>query len=204
MATVDLPLDRAFLPASMSFGSSTSKAASVGYFSGDRQSLSNLSDRLLATLQLGPVKGNAAAGRRSAFLMALDRSGDYLRFGPLHRRALLGTLSGAITVNADVLGAASSLVLAGGAVGATLLAGDIFGIGGNLLQVGYAGAVADGAGHMTVPLTLPPQRPIAAGAAVVLSGPTGLWQLDTDGLMLDFSPSAVQLGISLPFRQKVA
>ena len=48
----------------------------------------------------------------------------------------------------------------------TLLPGDWIGVGGNLLQCGYAGATANGAGAMSVPLTLPTQKAITAGAAV--------------------------------------
>lgn len=87
---------------------------------------------------------------------------------------------------------------------ATALGGDFIGIGGNLLQVAYAGATANDAGGMTVPLVYPVQKAISNGAAVTLSSPTGVWQLDAVGLRFDHSVGGIQDGIVLPFRQVIA
>jgi len=86
---------------------------------------------------------------------------------------------------------------------ASLAAGDFIGVSGNLLQVAYAGATEGGAGLMTVPLLYPVQKAISSGAAVAWNAPTGTWQLDTDGLELDYSPGNIQGGIAVPFRQVV-
>lgn len=84
---------------------------------------------------------------------------------------------------------------------ATAGPGDFFGIGGNLLQVAYAGATATDAGAMTVPLVCPAPKAISNGAAVTLLQPTGTWELDTDGLQLDYTAGIIQGGIAVPFRQ---
>ena len=85
----------------------------------------------------------------------------------------------------------------------TLQAGDFIAVAGNLLQVAYGGATLNDAGAGTVPLTLPVQRAITAGAVVNVSAPTGLWELDDDGLQLDYSAPVVQGGIAIPLRQVV-
>lgn len=84
---------------------------------------------------------------------------------------------------------------------ATAGPGDFIGIGGNLLQVAYAGATATDAGAMTVPLVYPAPKAISNGAAVTLLNPTGTWELDTDGLQLDYTAGIIQGGIAVPFRQ---
>lgn len=84
---------------------------------------------------------------------------------------------------------------------ATAGPGDFVGIGGNLLQVAYAGATATDAGAMTVPLVYPAPKAISNGAAVTLLQPTGTWELDTDGLQLDYTAGIIQGGIAVPFRQ---
>lgn len=85
----------------------------------------------------------------------------------------------------------------------TLAAGDFIGIGGNLLQTAYAGATANDAGAMTVPLVYPVQKAISSGAAVTWAAPTGTWALDTDAIPFAYSARVLQGGIVLPFRQVI-
>lgn len=87
---------------------------------------------------------------------------------------------------------------------AVAAAGDFLGVGGNLLMVAYAGATANDAGVMTVPLAVPLPKAISSGAAVTWNAPTGLWELDDDGLQLDYSAGLLQGGIAIPLRQVVA
>lgn len=85
----------------------------------------------------------------------------------------------------------------------TLVGGDILSIGGNLLEVAYPGVTLNDMGTGTVPLSLPLQRAITSGNAVVWSAPAGLWRLISDGIDIDYGPAAVQKGVSLFFKQKV-
>jgi hypothetical protein len=85
----------------------------------------------------------------------------------------------------------------------TAQSGDYVSIGGNLLQVAYGGAVGDVTGAITLPLTMPAPRAITAGAVVDCTAPTGLWELDDEGLQLDYSAPVVQGGIAIPLRQVV-
>jgi hypothetical protein len=87
----------------------------------------------------------------------------------------------------------------------TLLGGDCFGIGGNLLITSFAGAVRNATtDFLDVPLATPVQRAIAAGATVAWNAPTGLWELDADGLQLDYSAPSLQAGFAIPLRQVIA
>ena len=86
---------------------------------------------------------------------------------------------------------------------ATVAAGDFLGAGSNLLGVSLAGATANVAGAMIVPLTMPLPRALTAGAAVAWAAPTGVWELDDDGLQLDYSAPVVQGGVAIPLRQVV-
>lgn len=87
---------------------------------------------------------------------------------------------------------------------ATLLAGDWLASGGNLLLVGPAGAQALDSGDMTVSLALPLAKTLTAGATVQWSAPTGLWELDDDGLQLDYSAPVLQGGVAIALRQVIA
>lgn len=85
----------------------------------------------------------------------------------------------------------------------TLAAGDFLASSGNLLAVAYPGATGDVTGAITVPLSLPAPKALTAGAVVECLLPTGLWELDDDGLQLDYSAGNVQGGIAIPLRQVV-
>ena len=135
------------------------------------------------------VSGTVPSGTASAdvFLWFHSRSGNSVVFE-----------SNIDAVQFEVAGSASPF-----AGLATALSGDFLGIGGNLLQVAYAGAVANDAGGMTVPLIYPVQKAISHGAAVTWNAPTGVWQLDSVGIRFDYTVGSIQDGIVLPFRQVI-
>ena len=86
---------------------------------------------------------------------------------------------------------------------AALLAGSFIGTGGNLLQVAFAGATANDAGAMTVPLSMPLPKAVTSGAAVSLA-PTGLWEWDSDAPQFNYSPGGLQDSVTIPLRQVIA
>lgn len=201
MATVDLPQTSAFTAARLSLSVDVSASGFVGFFTGNRQRRSNLADRWRATLTMAPCKA-AAAAERSAFIFALASRSDYLRCGMPQQQRIRGTMAGPVIVSANTPAGARALPLTASA-GATLLAGDWFSLAGNLLQCGPGGAVANGAGAMTVPLTLPLQRAATSGAPIDHAAPTGLWELDDTGLQLDYSAPVIQGGVALALLQVV-
>jgi len=110
-----------------------------------------------------------------------------------------GPTNGAISVdNVQLEAAASASAFAGLP---TMAAGDWLGVGGNLVQCAWPGVVATDAGVVDVPLAQPLPRAVSSGAAVTWSAPTGLWELDDDGLQLDYSPGVLQGGVAIPLRQ---
>lgn len=352
MATQDWPTDRAFMGATFTLGADVPKSVFRGFYTGNRETLSHLADRLTCIVTLPPCRSKADAARREAFCMGLVSTGDWVRFPMPQRAAPVGAIGGSPTVSGAVLAGARSLTLtnflslpnrlpfpsaidnaawtkttgvtvtanyasapaglpgmaervqysgagsagsfrvyeaaagdlsvpaagqqvvcsvyltaptgtptvriannlgnfttcalnanwqrfsvAGTGNGSTALqlllysntadnaawdismygaqaetgatatalaigsisAGDFFGVGGNLLQVAYPGAT--GNDTMTVPLLYPAPKAISSGAAVTLTAPTGTWELDTDGLQLDYTAGVIQQGIALPFRQ---
>lgn len=380
MATIDWPQTRAFVPRAITFGVESAKSRWQGAFTNNREVVSHLASRLVCTMTLASVVAEAEADERASFLLSLESSGDWVRFGPIHRLMNRGTLAGVPTLAAPVSAGATSVSLAGvrharnlltyaqnfegaawtgaalvtsntharpnsasitadtlqdasasssqfrrqtveiasstnaytasvylrktsggvaptvrlllslvgattaseaiivdtdagtvlsgsGAVvsaatdwwristtvadnasgnqqaqvtvypawgnfgstanntavtgaavlwgaqlelGATasgfsdfptLLAGDMLELGGNLLVVSPAGATGLSTGFMTVPLALPAPADASADAVVIAEGPKGVWELSTDGILLDYSRGSVQQGISLPFRQ---
>jgi hypothetical protein len=201
MATVDLPTTAAFAAARFSLSVQVSASAYTGFFTGNRERRNHLADRLRGTLSLPPCKPVLAA-EREAFILSLSSSGDLLRMGMPQRMQRRGTATGPAAV-AIAAAAGARAVAITSTPGATLMAGDWFAIGGNLLTCGPGGAVANGSGQMTVPLSLPLQRPVTAGAAVELAAPTGLWELDDAGLQLDYSAPSIQGGIALALLQVV-
>ena len=86
---------------------------------------------------------------------------------------------------------------------ATALGGDWLSVNGNLLSVRYEGATANDNGDITLPLVLPLPRAVAAGSAVSLVQPTGVWQLDVDQFDFPYGRGAWQGAITLPFIQQV-
>jgi len=200
MATIDLPTSSAFAGAMFSLSVNVSASAYTGFFTGVTTKVSHLADRLRATLTLPPCRA-ADAAQREALFLALLSTGDLLRMPMPHRLQRRGTLAGSPTVNGNHAAGVRTLSVSATS-SQTLLAGDWISVGGNLLQCGYAGAVSI-ASVMSVPLVLPTQRAITTGAAVAYVAPTGLWQLDTDGLQIDYSAPVVQGGIALPLLQVI-
>jgi len=200
MATLDWPSTRAFQPASITWGARTPKSTWRAFFTGQRQQVSHAADRLRATLELPPCLP-ADAGRREAYLLALARTGDWVRLRHYAREAPAGTLRGSPLVNANAAAGATSIVLKNCATGATLIGGDMLGIGGNLLTVAYAGAVEAGGGLMTVPLLLPLRVAVATDNAVTWDKPTGTFQFEPDAVDMEYTAPRVQRGVSLQFTE---
>lgn len=198
MATIDIPDTVA---ARLSLSVEVSYSGYVGFFTGARQRRSHLVDRLRATLTLPPCRAHTAA-QREAFILAVLSTGDYLRLALPHRLRRRGTMAGSPTVTTTTAAGARTLPITT-TPGATLLAGDWISVNGNLLQCAYANATADGAGAMLLPLVLPTQKAITAGAAVEYTGPTGVWELEDSGLALDYSAPVIQAGVALPLLQVI-
>lgn len=176
MATIDWPTTAPYRPSALEWGVRTPRSAWQAHYTGQRQSVSHLADRMHCTIWMPALVNAIQAAEREAFFAEIASAGHWLRLGHFHRRAPLGTLRGAPTVQAAALAGARTLMVQGVA-GDTLTGGDMLGVGGHLLMVGYAGSVANGAGVLTVPLALPLLAPVSLGAALVWSAPTAAFEV---------------------------
>lgn len=107
--------------------------------------------------------------------------------------------SGGLTVYIDAAQFAAGAGVSAWAGFPTALAGDVLGVGGDLLVVSYAGAALSDAGAGTVPLALPLKRSVAAGAAVTHAAPTGRFELQAEAITFEHGYGSWQSRLSLPF-----
>lgn len=199
MATTDWPATAAFEPRRLQLGLSAPKSGWRAFFTGQAQSISHLADRLRLSVTLRPCNP-ADAALREAFFMGVVSRGDWLRLGLLHRPVPRGTLRGTPTAAATAAAGARTLQVQG-VSGDTLLGGDALGNGSQLLITDYAGAVANGSGVLTVPLSLPLQAAITSGAALTWQAPTTTWQIEVDQLDLSVGRALWQGELELPLKQ---
>lgn len=131
-------------------------------------------DKWRMTLTFGPVR------RRGTVDEQAEREAFWNRVGLFHTVAMWhparsvprGTMRGSPALAAAAAQGATTLTIAT-AAGATLLAGDMIGVGGELVQV-VADATAAGGGQMTVSVAPKLKRAKTVGAALVWSMPTAV------------------------------
>lgn len=178
MSVIVLPTG--FCPNMFSLRLQTTQRAFASPFGGSEQVIDMLNDRWLISLSL-PNRKFADAAVIEAFIGSLRGMTNTVALYHWVRKVPRGTMRGAPTVAAASAGDGSLAITT--TAGATLLAGDMIGVGGLLLQVA-TDATADGAGAMVLPITNRLRTAISGGSAVVWDKPTAPFRLA--------SPSAVQ------------
>lgn len=113
MAIIDLPTTPGFIGASFTLDLDVSESGYQGFYTGNRQRQSTLSDRLTGILVLPPTTDVALQGLRESLLFGLRSSGDQLRMAMPHRPALAGTLSGSPIVASNAAAGARSMAISG-------------------------------------------------------------------------------------------
>jgi hypothetical protein len=194
-STIAWPTADEFLPSRVTWGVITSRTAWSAPYTGQTQSVTHLADRLRITLELPSVR-EALAGGREAYLMGAGSAGNWILMGHLQRPTPLGTLRGTPVAAAAAAAGAHEISITTTA-GATLLAGDVLGVASQLIQCAYGGAVADGSGHMTLPLVLPLRRAVALGATFSWDRPTGTFQVLNLDPIFDYSSARRQMGLTV-------
>lgn len=185
---------RVFLPARFSAALQTNQRVFASSFGGSEQAVDMLNDRWLFSLELAP-RTHAEAAQIEAFIAALRGASNTTALYHFARPAPLGTLSGSPTAQAAAQGAAS-ITLNTATDGQTLLAGDLIGVAGLLLQV--AASCTAAAGAITVPLVNRLRVAVTDAAAVTLLQPTANFRLASaprvgyqagmaDGVAFDFA-----------------
>lgn len=201
-STISWPTTREFQPARMQWGVITSRTAWASVYTGQTQRVSHLADRLRVTVEL-PLVARDLAGRREAYFMAATSNGNWVRMWHMQRPAPIGTMRGTPTTSAAAAAGAREIAITTTA-GATLAAGDVLGVANQLIQCGYEGATADGAGAMVVPLVLPLRRAISSGAAVTWDKPTGTFQILSLDPTFDYTAPQLQMGLSVDLAEVYA
>jgi hypothetical protein len=149
----------AFCPQNFAAQMRVNQRAHASPFGGSEQVVDMLNDRWAVTMDLPPCT-QADAGKREAFFNALRGQVNHTELYHFGRPTPRGTLASAQGLIVDAPQGAASVTIAT-TPGATLLAGDMIGVDGLLLQCA-ADCVADGSGVLVVPLVNRLRRAIAA------------------------------------------
>lgn len=150
-----------------------------------------------------PNTKDADAGAWQALVLRLGGKVHQLELWNLLRQAPLGTLRGTITLNGAHAQGASTLAVSGGAgqAGATVKAGDYFGLGSGTTQqvvMVTADATADGSGNITLDISATTLRnAFGNGASVVWDKPKALFRQSTSRTTWDYAPGGIVSGIAL-------
>lgn len=177
---------------SMSLVQDVNACSFASPFGGSEQSVDMLNDRWRMSIELPPCN-QASAAKREAFLNALRGGVNHTELHHFARPVPQGTLAGVVTAQATAQGAGT--VVLNATTGQTLKTGDLFGVGGLLLQV--AADCTAVAGAISVPIVNRLRVALASGAAVTLTRPVVPMRLVgapglthragfADGLSLDF------------------
>jgi len=165
---IAIAIPSTFKAASFSMRLETNERAFASPYGGSEQVLDMGNDRWSASVIL-PAGPPEIAMRNGAFINALRGQTNICYLWHLAQPVPLGTMRGTPTAQAAAIGS-QSLVL-NSVAGATLLAGDMIGVSGLLLQVAED-ATANGAGVMVVKVVNKLRLAVANGSAVTWNRPT--------------------------------
>jgi len=173
MSAIALP--SAFRPASCQLRMYTNQRVFASPFGGSEQSTDMLQERWLMDIEL-PESTPAQGAQIEAYLAAMRGQVNNSELYHFARSAPLGTARGTMLLSSAVSQGASSIAIDGISPSTgTLLAGDLLGVGGQLLQV--AADVTASGGAATVSLVNRVRAALADNAAVQWSAPTAPFRL---------------------------
>ncbi|MFV0678639.1 hypothetical protein [Variovorax sp. tm] len=171
MSLIALP--SRFCPNAFNMRLQTNQRAFSSPFGGSDQVVDMLNDRWLVSFSLANRKF-ADAAAIEAFIASLRGMANTVALYHWIRKQPRGTMRGTPTVVGQ--GAGNGTILINTTAGATLLAGDMIGIGGLLLQVAQD-CTANGAGLLTCFLANRLRTDLANGAPVIWDKPTAPFRL---------------------------
>lgn len=155
------------------------------------------------TLQLvqPPAMTPVVAGRWKALTLALRGRINHVAAWDVGNPAPLGTMRGTPTLSGGVSAGATTLVLATGQPGCTLLQGDKVqlgtGLGTSQLVMVLLDAVANGSGLLTVTTEPPLRLGFAGGTAVAWSRPRAYFKAAGERANWSYGPSSVTTGMAI-------
>jgi hypothetical protein len=175
MADIDWPAH--LEPEQATIGMRSANLQHRSPYGGASQTWDMLGDRMVLSLTMPGASLLDAlhyAGEIESLLWRLTARGDRVRCWHFARPEPLGTLRGAPLLQVGASTGTAALVLATGQPGATLLAGDMIGVGSQLFMAA-ANATAAGDGLMTVQTVQRARKTIAGGTPVVWQRPRALF-----------------------------
>lgn len=146
---------------------------------------------------------NADAGTWQSLALRLGGKVHQLELWNTMRPAPLGTLRGTLTLNGAHAQGAATLAISGGAgqAGATVKAGDYFGLGSGTTQqvvMATADATADGSGNITIDISATALRnAFSTGAAVTWDKPKALFRQTANRQGWKYGRGNIVSGIAL-------
>lgn len=197
MTTIAFPTGVA--PDTFALRLSATQRVHASPFGGSEQVVDLLNDRWMISMSL-PKRTRAQAAAIEAFINAMRGMTNTVNLYHFGRKTPQGTMVGSPTCNAASQGAAS-VTLASAGASATLLAGDMIGVSGQLLQVA-ADATANGSGVITVTLVNRLRAAITGGSAVTWDRPTVPFRLVSSPAVLHVPGYAES--VSLDFAEVIS
>ena len=167
-------------------------------FGGSEQTLDMLQDRWVASMSLPPTTKDARAAQVEAFLNAMRGMTQVCYLYHFGRPVPRGTMRGAPVAWGTAQGSATLSITT--VPGATLLAGDLVGAGGLLLQVSQD-CTANGSGILVAPLVNRLRKAVASSAPVTWDRPTAPFRM-VSPVGVQFVPGYAE-GVSLDFIEAV-
>ena len=179
MSTISLP--SGFDPQSCQLTLRTNQRVNASPFGGSEQAVDMLNDRWMLDVDL-PESTQDDGAAIEAFIAAMRGQTNVVALYHFARSVPRGTARGTILLNGAVAQGASSIVVDGISPSTgTILAGDVLGVGGQLLMAA-ANATASGGGA-TITLVNRVRTALADNAAVTWNAPTALFRmLSTTGV----------------------
>ena len=194
----DITIPSTFKPASFAIAMDTNQRVFASPYGGSEQAADFGNDRwrISLTLPLGPPE---IIARNEAFINALRGMTNTAQLYHFARKVPQGTMRGSPVTNGAFAGTNSMII--GTTPGATVLAGDMLGVAGLLLQV-RDDAVANGSGVMTVTFVNEFRKYINAGLPVIWDRPTAPFRLVSKPSFQHFFGYAE--GVSLDFVEAIS
>lgn len=193
----DIALPRSFRPESFSMSLSSTQRSFASPFGGSEQVIDLLNDRWMISLHI-PQRGCDLQIGIEAYINAMRGMTNTSNLWHMQRPQPRGTMRG--TPDCQVTAAGSGQVLVYCTAGDTLLAGDMIGIQGMLLQV-REDAVADGSGHLIAKLVNRTRKFIPEGSTVTWDRPTAPFRLISRPFV-QFVPGYAQ-GVDFDFAEAI-
>ncbi|MFM1991283.1 MAG: hypothetical protein RJA99_4240 [Pseudomonadota bacterium] len=166
MATITLPNTRVYTPATADWGLETATLTAQSPTDLSVQTVDMLASRWVCSLAFTPHQ-NAERAAVESLMAQMRGQGNRLSMGHPLRRVPRGTMRGTPTLTSTASALASTIAITGTG---TLLAGDMLGIGGELVMV-----TADNPSLSAVPIAPFLRASKAAGTAVVWDWPRTLF-----------------------------